>query len=36
MTPCSLWPLFQEYRRVEEFARNVSTINDLAERVSES
>ena len=34
MTPCSLWPLFKEYRKLEEFAKNIATINDLAERVS--
>ena len=31
-TPCSIWPLFADYRRLEEFAKNVSVTNDIAER----
>jgi hypothetical protein len=33
LTPCAMWPLFSDYRRLEEFALNVSVTNDLAERV---
>ena len=33
-TPCDMWPLFAEYRKLEDFARNVAVVNDLAERVS--
>ena len=34
LTPCSMWDLFADYQKVEEFARNISVTNDLAERVN--
>ena len=35
LTPCSMWHLFAEFRRLEEFSQNVAVINDIAERVSD-
>ena len=31
-TPCSMWPLFADYRKLEDFAKNISVTNDIAER----
>ena len=31
-THASLWPLFEEYRTLHEFASNISVCNDIAER----
>ena len=30
--PCNMWPMFSEYRKLTEFATNISVTNDLAER----
>ena len=30
--PASLWPRFEEYRTLHEFASNISVCNDIAER----
>jgi hypothetical protein len=35
LTPCSMWHLFTEFRRLKEFSQNVAVINDIAERVSD-
>ena len=31
-TPVSLWHLFEEYKKLEEFSNNISVCNDIAER----
>ena len=31
-TPASLWKLFAEYRKLEEFSSNLPVCNDIAER----
>ena len=30
--PASFWHLFEEFRKLEEFANNISVVNDIAER----
>ena len=32
LTPCSMWQLFGDYRKLEEFSVNLPVTNDLAER----
>ena len=32
LTPCSMWQLFGDYRKLEEFSLNLPVTNDLAER----
>ena len=31
-TPCSMWNLFADYNKLEDFASNLPVVNDLAER----
>ena len=34
LAPSSTWPTLSEFKKFEEFARNLAVVNDLAERVS--